>query len=79
VSAVDWPALLRAGLCGLGLTPEAFWRLTPAELRLMLGLDAAAAPMTRGRLDELARAFAEMEGDKRDGRNGQPRRADRRA
>lgn len=53
----DWPGLLRAGLCGVGLRPEEFWRLTPAELMLMLGRDMAAAPLSRDRLDELARAF----------------------
>ena len=54
---MDWPGLMRAGLGGLGLAPEAFWRLTPVELRIMLGVDAGAAPLTRARLDELARAF----------------------
>ena len=34
---LDWPALMRAGMLGLRLTPREFWQLTPAELRLMLG------------------------------------------
>lgn len=55
--AIDWAGLMRAGLVGLGLEPREFWRLTPVELRLMLGLEAGAAPLTRARLDELARAF----------------------
>ena len=55
--AIDWAGLMRAGLLGLGLAPDAFWRLTPVELRVMLGLEAGAAPLTRARLDELARAF----------------------
>ncbi|WP_415184441.1 rcc01693 family protein [Phaeovulum sp.] len=50
----DWPGLLRVGLRGLGLSPGAFWRLTPAELALMLGDGGGAAPLTRARLDELA-------------------------
>jgi uncharacterized phage protein (TIGR02216 family) len=54
---LDWAGMMRAGVTGLGLRPEAFWRLTPAELRLMLGLDPGAAPMGRARLEELARAF----------------------
>ena len=54
---IDWAGLMRAGLCGLGLAPDAFWRLSPVELRVMLGLEAGAAPLTRARLDELARAF----------------------
>ncbi len=59
---IDWPGLMRAGLAGLGLTPEAFWRLTPAELRIMLGVDAGTAPLTRARLEELARAFPDGKG-----------------
>ncbi len=55
--AIDWAGLMRAGLQGLGLTPEAFWRLTPVELKIMLGLEGGGAPLTRTRLDELARAF----------------------
>ncbi len=53
----DWPALMRLGLRGLGLTPAEFWALTPAELMLKLGLDGADAPMGRARLEELAGAF----------------------
>ena len=53
----DWPALLRAGVHGLGLRPEEFWRLTPAELQLMLGPQTAVAPLGRSRLEELARIF----------------------
>lgn len=56
-TAIDWPGLMRAGLCGLGLTPEAFWRLSPVELRMMLGAENAAPPLTRSRLEELAAAF----------------------
>lgn len=59
---MDWPGLMRAGLTrqamgGLGLLPEEFWRLTPVELRIMLGTDSTAAPLTRLRLEELAAAF----------------------
>lgn len=55
---LDWPGLIRAGLCGLRLRPAEFWALTPAELMLMLGLDdGGRAPMVRDRLDDLIRAF----------------------
>ncbi len=56
---LDWPGLMRAGMGALGLRPDAFWRLTPQELALMLGIGpgAAAAPMNRGRLEALARAW----------------------
>lgn len=55
--AIDWPGLLRIGLLRLGLSPEAFWRLTPVELRMMLGEAAAVPSLTRARLEELAAAF----------------------
>ncbi|WP_417244171.1 rcc01693 family protein [Celeribacter sp.] len=54
---VDWPALMRAGIRGLGLRPSEFWALTPAELLIMLGSGSGSAPMGRARLDELARAY----------------------
>jgi uncharacterized phage protein (TIGR02216 family) len=53
----DWPGLMRLGLSGLGLTPAAFWALTPAELMLMLGKTGGDAPLGRARLEELAQAF----------------------
>ncbi|WP_405117489.1 rcc01693 family protein [Phaeobacter sp. BS23] len=39
------------------LTPDQFWRLTPAELRLMLGQDTGAVPLGRSGLDQLMQAF----------------------
>ena len=57
MAGFDWPVLMRAGLRGLGLRPEQFWALTPAELRMMLGQDSGAAPMGRDRLAALMRAF----------------------
>jgi uncharacterized phage protein (TIGR02216 family) len=53
MTRLDWPGLMRAGMVGLRLTPDAFWRLTPAELRLMLGQGSSAAPLNRSGLDEL--------------------------
>ncbi|MCA0940635.1 phage tail assembly chaperone [Salipiger pacificus] len=61
MSGFDWPALLRAGLRGLGLRPAEFWALTPAELRLMLGEQSAAPAMGRARLEELIAAFPDRE------------------
>ena len=64
---LDWAGLLRAGLVELSLTPAEFWALTPAELRLMLGIDAVAAPLTRARLEELVARFPDRkEGDRTD-------------
>jgi len=59
-SGLDWPGLMRAGLAGLRLTPEIFWRLTPAELALMLGDPAAIKPMGRSRLSDLRAAWPDM-------------------
>ncbi|MDO5528359.1 MAG: phage tail assembly chaperone [Paracoccus sp. (in: a-proteobacteria)] len=59
---LDWPGLMRAGMGRLGLAPDVFWRLTPAELALMLGLESAAgaAPMTRARLAEMEQRLAQI-------------------
>ncbi|WP_083792004.1 rcc01693 family protein [Roseobacter sp. GAI101] len=57
VKGLDWPALMRAGLKGLGLTPAEFWALTPAELQLMLGTTAAQAPLLSDGLAALMAAY----------------------
>jgi uncharacterized phage protein (TIGR02216 family) len=58
---VDWPALMRLGLGALRLPPDAFWSMTPGELRRALegaGLvPAIGRGMDRGRLAELMAAF----------------------
>lgn len=66
-AAFDWPALLRAGVRGLGLRPDQFWRLTPAEFRLMLGIDASDAPMGRSALDALSAAYPDERRTPNDG------------
>lgn len=63
----DWPALMRAGMQGLGLRPSEFWALTPMELRLMLGERAGVAPMARDGLEALLRAFPDSQGEMSDG------------
>ncbi|ARE82156.1 rcc01693 family protein [Roseovarius mucosus] len=63
----DWPALMRAGLQGLGLKPAEFWALTPVELRLMLGERQGVAPMARAGLEALLRAFPDGKGEMSDG------------
>lgn len=70
MAGLDWPGLLRAALTrpalgGLGLRPEEFWRLTPAELALMLGAPQATRPLGRAGLDRLLRAFPDRK-DKMD-------------
>ena len=67
MSGFDWPALMRAGLHGLRLTPPQFWALTPAELRIMLGEAQGVAPMARAGLEALMRAWPDGKGDGNDG------------
>lgn len=57
---VQWAALMRAGMAGLGLRPAEFWALTPAELMLMLGDARGDTAMDRSRLEELISAFPDM-------------------
>ncbi len=65
MSRIDWPGLMRVGIGQLGLAPEVFWRLTPAELQLLTGQGPTGqAAFTRARLDALVRAFPDrMKGD----------------
>ena len=57
MNQIDWPGLMRAGLFDLRLTPDVFWRLSPIELKIMLGAENTAPALTRARLEELAAAF----------------------
>lgn len=56
-TGLDWPALMRAGLQGLGLRPAEFWALTPGELQLMLGTQGAQAPLLSDGLAALMAAY----------------------
>lgn len=56
----DWASLLRAGIGGLRLTPDQFWDLTPAELKMMLGVVDSAA-MQRDGLEALMQAFPDTD------------------
>lgn len=47
-----WAEMIRGALV-LGIGPEAFWRLSLKEWRMLTQADSAAAPMARARLDEL--------------------------
>lgn len=67
MSAIDWRGLMQAGLHGLGLEPAVFWRLTPVELKIMLGREGLVPPLTRARLAELAAAFPDVRKDQGDG------------
>lgn len=60
MSGLDWPGLLRAGLQGLRLTPDQFWRLTPGELFLMLGSGGDGGRLDRAQLDHLMAQFPDI-------------------
>ena len=54
MTAIDWPGLMRLGMVQLGLVPEVFWRLTPAELQMLAGPEPTGqAAFTRARLAAL--------------------------
>lgn len=59
----DWPALMRAGLRQLGLSPDVFWALTPAELGIMLGNDTSRTPMLSEGLAALMAAYPDRQKD----------------
>ena len=69
MSGIDWPGLMRAGMGRLGLRPDQFWALSPVELRIMLGAEAAMPPLTRARLEELAAAYPDQGKGKDHGRD----------
>lgn len=60
MSGFDWSGLMRLGMRGLGLKPQDFWALTPAELALMLGRDGQGGALDRAALEELAQAFPDI-------------------
>lgn len=45
-----------------GLRPAEFWKLTPAELFLIVGADHKAAPLARTGLEALLNAFPDEKG-----------------
>lgn len=51
-----WGAMLRTAVA-LGVQPEAFWRLSMREWRMLTAVSPGAAPMGRGELERLARAW----------------------
>ncbi|MEY1555179.1 rcc01693 family protein [Yoonia sp. R2331] len=61
---MDWQALMHAGLHHLHLHPDAFWRLSPAELSMMLGGGARHQPLNRERLNALLQSYPDTPGKK---------------
>lgn len=69
MSEIDWAGLMRAGMTGLRLRPEEFWRLSPLELMLMLGREQGAGALGRVRLEELARAYPDSKANGNEGQS----------
>lgn len=57
MNKIAWPKLMQLGLVQLGLRPDQFWALTPAELMLMAGVDGEVASLSRGGLSDLSARF----------------------
>lgn len=67
MQAFNWPKLMAAGIRHLGLMPDEFWALTPAELSLMLGASQADQAMSRGGLAQLMRIYPDQSEGQDDG------------
>ncbi|WP_300014764.1 rcc01693 family protein [uncultured Roseobacter sp.] len=61
MSRLDWPALMRVGLRGVGLHPDVFWALTPAEFQLMLGDPTKSGPLLSTGLEALMTAYPDKD------------------
>ena len=66
MKAFHWPALMRAGLHGLRLSPDILWALTPAVLQMMLGSKAGNGPMLSEGLAALMAAYPDTIKDQYD-------------
>lgn len=60
MSRIRWPDLMRLGMRELGLTPDMFWDLTPAELMILAGADGGSDALDRGGFEELMRAYPDQ-------------------
>ncbi|EBA16160.1 hypothetical protein RSK20926_20580 [Roseobacter sp. SK209-2-6] len=60
MTGLDWQGMLHLGVGRLGLRPEAFWKLTPAEFFLMLGPNQSMGPMQRDTLKRLMESFPDL-------------------
>jgi uncharacterized phage protein (TIGR02216 family) len=52
-----WPSLLRLAVLELGLTPEAFWRLSLAEWRALTAVPDPEPGLTRSQFDALSALY----------------------
>ncbi len=59
---IAWAELMRLGLGRMGLRPQVFWDLTPAEFMMMAGIEERPEAMTRQGLDVLLARFPDRRG-----------------
>lgn len=57
MSPVAWPKLMHLGMVELGLKPDEFWKLTPAELFLLAGFGSATSALDRAGFESLLARF----------------------
>ena len=58
---LEWGEALRAALA-MGVGPEAFWRLSLKEWRMLVGPATGAAPMSRQELEALSETWPDGKG-----------------
>lgn len=64
MTPIPWGDLTRLGLVELGLNPDVFWSLTPAELILISGLGADdARSISRQGFDALMQKFPDSDAE----------------
>lgn len=63
MTGIAWARLMRLGMVELGLAPGVFWDLTPAELMLLAGVEAGAAPLRRAGLEALMALYPDRARD----------------
>ena len=61
--AIAWPQLMRLGMLHLGLVPDVFWSLSPAELMFLAGGGQGSNVFSRSSLDELMAQYPDGETD----------------
>lgn len=63
MAAFDWTAMMRVGIGQLRIPVDEFWRMTPAELMLVINPDGTLArPMGRSGFDAMQAQFPDENG-----------------
>jgi uncharacterized phage protein (TIGR02216 family) len=61
VTRIAWAGLMRVGMVSMGLRPDEFWALTPAEFLLMRGQGAdTSGGLSRATLAALSSEFPDV-------------------